>query len=593
MESSSQSSITNPVWDIFAPDHSDMSTVEREWIEYREMNVSNTETQTRLEIETRDKDAFLLPHEGYLEVRYKITDSANPPVVVPATDVIALQNNILSLFSNIEYNIEDQRIEYIDNPGLAWTIKNLNDFSRQYGDSVSSNEHFYLDTQDSAKLQLQPVKFFNNVAGAAGGSELTLAYTATPAVGLVGTVANTNPVIALIGNFGITGAAYAGVTSNQVLFRNDANGAPVTFTSNATPELVGSVNAVTKLDAFLSKTGERVYFYCQGVLCHLSTGAGGLLTIVRSDSTPVAANDVITAQVHFMRDTYYNKRFDSRYKRVQKAITTGDGTVAVMIPFKNMFSFCRAYDRVSRGLCHRIVLNKQTSYPQVLHRFGGIDRTVTITYVSAWIPRLKPNLETLKSVEAKLMSNESYTLNFTDLTLSKTNLVNGVNGSQNSYLSAMTSKKPIRVWVAFQTATRFDGDQSSNRRVFDTLKMTAIHVRLNGALYPMYEYKFSNHANGEWQNYNRAYKAFLDADYKNNDSSDGSLVTYEMFGQLYPIFYFDLTNQPEDLYKAHKQAELEVRYTVGQTVTHYMYMLVESERQIILQGISGSLAVSL
>ena len=66
-----------------------------------------------------------------------------------------------------------------------------------------------------------------------------------------------------------------------------------------------------------------------------------------------------------------------------------------------------------------------------------------------------------------------------------------------------------------------------------------------------------------------------------------------MFSQLYPIFYFDLTNQPEDLYKAHKQAELEVRYVPGQTVTHYMYMLVESERQIILRGISGSLAVAL
>ena len=48
----------------------------------------------------------------------------------------------------------------------------------------------------------------------------------------------------------------------------------------------------------------------------------------------------------------------------------------------------------------------------------------------------------------------------------------------------------------------------------------------------------SKNTGTEWQNYNRAFKAFLDASYKNQDSSDGSLVTYEMFGQLYPIFLF-------------------------------------------------------
>lgn len=43
------------------------------------------------------------------------------------------------------------------------------------------------------------------------------------------------------------------------------------------------------------------------------------------------------------------------------------------------------------------------------------DRFVSISYISCWIPRLKTNLETLKSLEAKLVSNETFDVNFTDL----------------------------------------------------------------------------------------------------------------------------------------------------------------------------------
>ena len=72
------------------------------------------------------------------------------------------------MFKNIEYQIEDQRIEYCDDPGIGFTVKNLADFSKPHGESVASNQHFYLDTQDAATTQYCNVRFFNNAAARQG-----------------------------------------------------------------------------------------------------------------------------------------------------------------------------------------------------------------------------------------------------------------------------------------------------------------------------------------------------------------------------------------------------------------------------------------
>ena len=124
----------------------DLSTAEKEMTEYREINVTNTATLTKYELETRDKDAFLLPHEGYLEVRFNVATAVNNgvPTYLAAQEDTTLQNNALTLFKNIEYLIEDQRIEYCDDPAIGHTIKNLSDFSKQYGESIASNQFFYL-----------------------------------------------------------------------------------------------------------------------------------------------------------------------------------------------------------------------------------------------------------------------------------------------------------------------------------------------------------------------------------------------------------------------------------------------------------------
>src|SRR4051794_9104085 len=99
MEKSNTEFITSHQWDLFAPDEIDLSTTEKEWVEYRDVNVQISSTLSKYEIEMRDKDAFVKPHEGYLEVRYHVVQS-DGSTALAAPENTTFQNNALSLFKN-------------------------------------------------------------------------------------------------------------------------------------------------------------------------------------------------------------------------------------------------------------------------------------------------------------------------------------------------------------------------------------------------------------------------------------------------------------------------------------------------------------
>lgn len=591
--------VTNPVWGIFEPEHMDMSTVEKEMTEYREMNVTNTDTLTKYEIETRDRDSFILPHEGQLEVRFNITQTDNANTAIPATDVIALQNNALSLFKNIEYQIEDQRIEYCDDPGLGFTVKNLSEFSKQYGESVASNQLFYLDTKDEPTTSSCNVRFFNNTAPRVGvelffvqnaNNELTpnipVNANNAPSTGFF----DGDSVVAYVNVTNIVaGGANGAVVGTPVLFYTFApNGDVTPVTRQLTIDTAANHSRLLTsggangdlLGAYIQGSGEEVKFLRQNLVIKPTiTVAGNIVTVAGG-----ANNNVFFAKVN--APDSYNTGYAKRV-----ALAAGSTLVSVWIPLKNMFLFCRSYDKVSRGLRHKLVLNRQDD-SQMLYRLGGVDRKVVISYISCWIPRLKPNLETLKILEGKLASNDLYTVNFTDLTVWRTTAALTGNASGSAIQLATTTKKPIKVWVVFQRAERINSSQTWNRRVFDHLNTTNIQCRLNGRQYPLYEYKIGDN----FTFYNRLYHAFLSAGHKNIDSMDGSLIDFNTFKSLYPIFYFDLTAQEEDLWTAVKYAELEIRWSnqvagLGLPNGYHVWVIYESERVIKFKGVAGSLAI--
>src|ERR1700678_2231368 len=157
--------MTNNVWNIMEPDILDLSTTSYEFNEFRELNVSNSSALSLLSLETRDKDSFLLPAQGYLQIGFYLSPNSNgvspaPPYNNPVD--VTLQNGILSLFKNIALFIEDVQIEYLDSPGLAYTVYNLANYSSEYSKSIASQEFWYPDTADDTitKQRGSQVRFF-------------------------------------------------------------------------------------------------------------------------------------------------------------------------------------------------------------------------------------------------------------------------------------------------------------------------------------------------------------------------------------------------------------------------------------------------
>src|SRR5688572_5731146 len=108
MSDSDSTTITNlvsPYFEVFSSDIMDLSTVEYEYVNYKENNVSNISGLQRYDIETRDNDSYILPCDGYLDVEYRLMQSDGATNIL-AKDKIALQNNALSLFKDAEYMIE-------------------------------------------------------------------------------------------------------------------------------------------------------------------------------------------------------------------------------------------------------------------------------------------------------------------------------------------------------------------------------------------------------------------------------------------------------------------------------------------------------
>jgi hypothetical protein len=632
--------LMNPSWDIFTPELLDLSTVEREYVEFREQNVVNSSTLTNYIIETKDKDSFIEPHMGYLEVKYRFTsDIAGAPI--PRNDKIALQNHGLSLFQNCEYMIEDQRIEYLDEPSMAWTVKNITDFSRQHGDSIASTEGFYLDTSSVASLKNCNVRFFNQTNPRIG-VELFFQTNANNPSQLVPTVASNNAtwrnndtVIALLNSEYPFPASIAPVVAAAVVpvgyptlinfFLGEAN-----ITLNLTG-VDGQNNELGQLTGIgvaanpgevtaISNNGYEVFPFINptaipfvGTLIpakfRRDAASGTVFSLYYPVIAQAAGISVVFGSNH--PDTY-NQGFQKRYDQAIRSASANTGKEtyhSLWIPLKNIFMFCRAYDKISRGLRHRVVFNRNTDNNAILRNATTpANRLFSLEYISMWIPRLKPSLQVLKQIEEKLLSNSSYLVNFTDLTCWHTNEIGATNGAQVAYQLATTVKKPVRIWVAFQLKSRFEGGQLTNKRVFDHLNTQAIQVRLNQQLFPLYEYKFDNRVPAapplyppsgtitganELLNYQRAYTALIAAAYKNRDSMDGSLITYEQWASLYPIYYFDLTAQPEDLYKTAKYSEMEIRWTNGSTLPYYAYIIYESERQLMIRGVGGNMSISL
>jgi hypothetical protein len=137
--------ITNEYWEISKKVFEDNSTKS---YEYREIlspddtSIRAGTLKTNLKFYQNDLDSFFLPSKSYMLIHARPikadgTDFAD-------TDLVAFQFGG-SIFSQARYMVADKEIERIDGCARTYHLNNLLDYSKNYEESVATEELFFVD----------------------------------------------------------------------------------------------------------------------------------------------------------------------------------------------------------------------------------------------------------------------------------------------------------------------------------------------------------------------------------------------------------------------------------------------------------------
>jgi hypothetical protein len=90
--------------------------------------------------------------------------------------------------------------------------------------------------------------------------------------------------------------------------------------------------------------------------------------------------------------------------------------------------------------------------------------------------------------------------------------------------------------------------------------------------------------------YSRVYISFLAAGLKTHDVDTGTVVSYNDFARLYPVFHPDL-----QIYESQTTTEINVQYKLktAPDENYHVYCIVQFERQTMLQALDRKLFVIL
>jgi len=257
--------------------------------------------------------------------------------------------------------------------------------------------------------------------------------------------------------------------------------------------------------------------------------------------------------------------------------------ISFQIPLCDVFGLMKSMKHVSKGIKYELQLKRNVD--NRLLYCANPSKTV-IQEVSWYVPRVKPNVSVIPMIENKLRDNSFHFSSYIDTQIFRSNLITQAASNSNFKLN-IKRKRPVKVFVAFQAQNRVDGDQTIGKRIFDHIRLTTLRCVLNSTTqFPEREYITQFEANSN--DYARVYSELMRCGLKDHTIDQGSVITYDNFKSLFPIFAIDLSEKQE--YNVRPESALmEIFWSNNTENNYYMWVLVESERQIVMTGVNGAL----
>lgn len=589
-------SIESPIYDIFDKSFEDISTDSMQYIEYYDVNLNDANAVDDYRIEVKERENWFLPCKSYIECHFKLTTPSGAAWAL--NENVALQNNAVGLFSRWELKFDDEIVEFVDDADIQNTVKSLVYFSDGYSDSIAKNQFWFPDTVDSSNnvdstdiisisnVDDNKVTFFNTTSSLLTAFTIDAAGYLKPFFGNAGDVIN----VFYTQNGVDYPVRFIGIRTGSGIFR--ASSLDLTLQDSGAGEIRLAFDALTTLDsviAIVDEIGCRVEFFSDLKPTILSVFTVTTATIdhqyfkVGGGVDTEAFSGYVSWCGIAPKISLTNTLEGINYgQRKRQKLLNNSSMVVVHIPLMNVFDLFKSMKHVTKGIKLSLRLSRNTNDRVI---FADNPSIVNISKVALWIPRIKPNVSVLPSLESKLNSTKNYYTHYVDTQIFKSNLITDV-ANNKLFQIKIKRKRPVKCFVVFQNVDRVSGDQTHCKRIFDNVSLLKLRVVLNATTqYPEREY--STRFSASNNDYARVYNEFLRCSLKDHNIDEGSVVTFENFKTLYPIFAIDMSEQAE--YNVNPESALLDVYftTLAHTTNYHMYVLVESERKLEMVGSNG------
>jgi hypothetical protein len=278
----------------------------------------------------------------------------------------------------------------------------------------------------------------------------------------------------------------------------------------------------------------------------------------------------------------YNNGHLERYK-----LTNKSKQVSLYLPLSRLFGFLKT-DRVFIGVSHTFRFQKN-DISNLLFTNTNNNYDIELSHCSIFMPYVVPSLAVSLQLEKLLIDLETDILWST----SQTYRSNLQNDKEFVWKTTTTQYNPVRAFIVFQYESQVNNIKGNNM-VFEHMNVNMMSIHLNENLkFPSdgFECDFTETS----LDYSRVYQSFLTSGFKHLDFDTGTVVSYQDFARVYPIYHIDLSMKPENLFESRSTTDITLRVKMNKTPTsnYYCYVVLVSERIAKLNPTSNRTLVNI
>nr|XP_047139039.1 uncharacterized protein LOC124814964 [Hydra vulgaris] len=219
------------------------------------------------------------------------------------------------------------------------------------------------------------------------------------------------------------------------------------------------------------------------------------------------------------------------------------GKFSFCVPLKHIFGFCDTYDKVVFGLKHTLILIRESDNNAIFRAGAAAPGQVNLTKVSLFMPHVKPSLEYELKLKNIIKSNKTLPL---------------------SYIGRQCELKNVDPVTDFNWTLN--------------ITTTNMYIKLNSRSYPEivnYNLSFPN------QQFSRAYRdatLFNEKLYGLNELISQCNMNPQDYKNLYPLFVFDVSNQPEATKPSVIDVQFNATFNTAVPANTMAYAVILSDR---------------